>query len=64
MELVTNTRRGRFITDEFHLMEDNMIVEEKAHGSKRYIYILTIFFLLPLRINISVALESAIEVLD
>lgn len=44
MELVTNTRRGRFITDEFHLMEDNMIVEEKAHGSKKYIYILTIFF--------------------
>lgn len=45
-------------------MEDNDYVEEKAHGSKRYIYILAIFFLLPLLINISVALESAIEVLD
>lgn len=31
VQSVTNTRTGHFITDEFHLMEDNLIMCKKKH---------------------------------
>lgn len=65
IELLTNTRRGCFITDEFHLMEDNLIMWKKKHTEAKCTFTSWRFFsFTPTNKYNSVALESAIEIWD